>query len=47
MSKSMVYSTKMTSVMPSAKVAEARYTAEAKKSAKILCAHLSTATKEK
>ena len=37
----------MTSVAPTAKVAEARYTAEAKKSAKILCAHLSTVTKEK
>ena len=45
MSKSMVYSTKMTSIAPSAKVAEARYTAEAKKSAKILYPHL--ATKEK
>jgi hypothetical protein len=47
MAKSMVYSTKMTSVAPSAKVAEARATSEAKKSARILCAHLSTATKEK
>jgi hypothetical protein len=43
MSKSMVYSTKMTSVAPTAKAAAAKATSEAKKSAKIL----STATKEK
>jgi hypothetical protein len=47
MAKSMVYSTKMTSVAPSAKAASARATAKAKKSARILCAHLATATKEK
>ena len=46
MAKSLVRGIVMTSVMPSAKAAEARYTAEAKKSAKILCAHLSTATKK-
>jgi hypothetical protein len=47
MAKSWVRSLKMTSVMPSAKAASARATAEAKKSARILCAHLATATKEK
>ena len=46
MGKSMVRSIKMTSVAPSAKSASARATAEAKKSARILCAHLSTATKK-
>ena len=47
MSKSLIRGIRMTSVMPSAKTAAAKATAEAKRSAKILCSHLKTATKEK
>jgi hypothetical protein len=46
MSKSMVYSTKMTSVAPSAKAASARATSEAKKSKQILCSQLATAIRK-
>ena len=47
MSKSWIRAIVMTSVAPSAKAAAARATAEGKRSAKILCSHLKTATKEK
>ena len=45
MAKSLVRGIVMTSVAPSAKAASARATAEAKRSAKILCSKLSTSTK--